>query len=62
MGMIYKRGKVYWIKYCRSGKPYRESVGSTKGAVAKRLLKKREEEISQGSYPEPIPTGFVSMN
>ncbi len=30
MGMIYKRGKVFWIKYYRSGKPYRESTESHK--------------------------------
>jgi integrase len=51
MGMIYKRGKIYWIKYYRNGKPYRESARSTKEADAKRLLKKREGEISQGKLP-----------
>ena len=51
MGMIYKRGRVYWIKYYRNGKPYRESTTSTKEADAKRLLKKREGEISQGKLP-----------
>ena len=51
MGMIYKRGRVYWIKYYRNGKPYRESTKSTKEADAKRLLKKREGEISQGKLP-----------
>ncbi|UCG14166.1 MAG: site-specific integrase [Deltaproteobacteria bacterium] len=51
MGMIYKRGKKYWIKYYRNGKPYRESTKSTKEADAKRLLKKREGEISQGKLP-----------
>ena len=51
MGMIYKRGKTYWIKYYRSGKPYRESTRSKKEADAKRLLKKREGEISQGKLP-----------
>jgi integrase len=51
MGMIYKRGKVYWIKYYRNGKPYRESTRSRKEADAKRLLKKREGEISQGKLP-----------
>jgi integrase len=51
MGMIYKRGRVYWIKYYRSGKPYRESTKSTKEADAKRLLKKREGEISEGKLP-----------
>ena len=51
MGSIYKRGKVYWIKYYRNGKPYRESSKGTKEADAKRLLKKREGEIAQGKLP-----------
>jgi len=51
MGMIYKRGRVYWIKYYRNGKPYRESSKSKKEADARRLLKKREGEISQGKPP-----------
>jgi len=51
MGMIYKRGKTYWIKYYRNGKPYRESTKSKKEADAKRLLKKREGEISDGKLP-----------
>jgi len=51
MGSIYKRGYVYWIKYYRSGKPYRESSESKKETDAKRLLKKREGEISSGKLP-----------
>jgi integrase len=51
MGMIYKRGEVFWIKYYRNGKPYRESSESKKEADAKRLLKKREGEISDGKLP-----------
>ena len=51
MGMIYKRGKTYWIKYYRNGKPYYESSSSHKEADAKRLLKRREGEISQGKLP-----------
>lgn len=34
MGMIYKRGRVWWIKYHRNGKPNRESSKSTKKMVA----------------------------
>jgi integrase len=30
MGCIYKRGKTYWIKYYRNGKPYSESSKSGK--------------------------------
>ncbi len=51
MGMIYKRGNKYWIKYYRNGKPYREPTKSAKEADAKRLLKKREGEISDGKLP-----------
>jgi integrase len=51
MGSTYKRGKIYWIKYYRNGKPYRESSESKKEADAKRLLKRREGEISQGKLP-----------
>jgi len=51
MGTIYKRGKTYWIQYYRNGKPYRETTKSKKEADAKRLLKKREGEISEGKLP-----------
>jgi integrase len=51
MGMIYQRGRTWWVKYYRKGKPYRESAKSHKEADAKRLLKRREGEISQGKLP-----------
>ena len=51
MGSIYKRGNTYWIQYYRNGKPYRETTKGTKEADAKRLLKKREGEISEGKLP-----------
>jgi hypothetical protein len=45
MGMIYKRGNVYWIKYYSNGEPYRESSESTKKMVAKKLLDRRESKL-----------------
>jgi len=51
MGCIYRRGKIYWVKYYRNGKPYAESCHTDKQEVAKRLLKMREGEISQGKLP-----------
>ena len=51
MGSLYKRGEVYWIKYYRNGKPYRESAKTDKETEAKRLLKHREGEIVQGKIP-----------
>lgn len=51
MGSIYKRGKIYWIKYYRAGKPYRESTHSDKESDAKRLLKLREGQIAENRFP-----------
>ena len=51
MGSIYKRGNIFWIKYYRYGKPYRESSKSNRKADAKRLLRKREGEIAEGKIP-----------
>jgi integrase len=51
MGSIYKRGDTYWIKYCHKGKVVRESSGSSKMEVAKRLLRRREGKISEGKQP-----------
>ena len=51
MGYVYKRGDIYWLKYYRHGKPYRESSKSDKITKAQRLLKKREGEIAEGKLP-----------
>ena len=51
MGSIYRRGNIFWIKYYRNGRALRESTKSKKEADAKRLLKKREGEISSGKLP-----------
>lgn len=51
MGMIYRRGKTYWIKYYLNGKPYRESSKSEKETDAKRLLKLREGQCESGTFP-----------
>ncbi len=51
MGMIYKRGQTYWIKYYRDGKSFRESSKSKLESEAKTLLKKREGETAQGKIP-----------
>jgi len=51
MGYVYKRGDIYWLKYYRYGKPYRESSKSDKITKAQKLLKKREGEIAEGKLP-----------
>ena len=51
MGSLYRRGNVWWVKYYRNGKPYRESSKSTKKMVAKKILDRREGRIAQGRLP-----------
>jgi integrase len=53
MGMIYKRGEVFWIKYYSAGRPIRESTGTTKQKQAERFLKHREGRSAAGLQPLP---------
>jgi len=50
MGSVYRRGRIWWIKYYRNSKPVRESSKSKNARDAKRLLRKREGEIGIGSF------------
>src|SRR4030043_1614181 len=50
MGLIYKRGNIFWVKYYRHGKPFYESSQSDKIGKAKGLLKRREGEIESGTF------------
>jgi len=50
MGSLYKRGHIWWVKYYRNGKAFRESSKSRKARDAKRLLRRRETEISTGNF------------
>jgi len=53
MGMLYKRGKVYWIKYYAGGKPIRESTCTSKQKQAERFLKDREGRVAIGAPALP---------
>lgn len=53
MGMLYKRGEVFWIKYYSGGKPIRESTGTAKQKEAERFLKHREGRSAAGLQPLP---------
>ncbi|HWV46255.1 MAG TPA: hypothetical protein VN039_09590 [Nitrospira sp.] len=53
MGMLYKRGKVFWIKYYLAGRPIRESTGTTKQKEAERFLKDREGRVAMGTPALP---------
>ena len=48
---IYKRGEVFWIRYARGGRKYREITGSKKITDAKRLLELRKGQIREGKIP-----------
>ncbi len=50
MGSIYLRGNIYWIKFSREGRRFRESSESRKKSAAKRLLRIREGQIAQGRF------------
>ena len=50
MGTIYQRGPIFWIKYYRTGKTFRESSRSRKEGDAVRLLRLREGQIVQGTF------------
>jgi integrase len=49
MGSWYLRGKTWWIKYYKGGKPFRESSNSSKESDAIELRKARTGEISPGT-------------
>jgi integrase len=55
MGSVYKRGRTYWIKYYKDGRPFRESSGSDSQADAERLLKRRQGEIVTGVFSGLAP-------
>ncbi len=49
-GSIYQRGKIYWIKYYRDGRPFYESSESCKYGDAQRLLDQRRAEVYSGTH------------
>lgn len=51
MGTLYLRGRIWWIKYYHNGEMVRESSGSTTKMIAKKLLAKRDAELSMGQLP-----------
>jgi len=55
MGSLYKRGHIYWIKYSRGGRRFRESSESKKLSIAKRLLRLREGQIAEGKFTDLEP-------
>ena len=54
-GSVFQRpdSDVWWIKYSRNGKPYRESTKTTDKRKADKLLKVRLAEITSGTFAGP---------
>jgi integrase len=54
-GSIYKQknSAVWWVKYYRNGKPYRETTRTTDKSEAKDFLRKRLAEITTGNFNGP---------
>lgn len=46
----YVASEIWWIKYYRNGKPFRESSGSKRKTDAERKLKSREGDIADGRF------------
>ena len=51
MGSVYKRDKIWWIKYNHNGEVIRETSKSTSKSTAKNLLKVREGQNAEGRLP-----------
>lgn len=52
-GYLYRRGRVYWVKYSVNGRVYQESSCATQVAEAKRLLARRLGELAEGRFVGP---------
>lgn len=48
MGTLYRRGSNWWLQYRQHGRLMRESSGSSKERVARRMLKLREGDVEHG--------------
>jgi len=49
-GSLFLRGKVWWIKYHRNGRPYFESCRSPDRGVAEKRLKRRLAQVETGQF------------
>jgi integrase len=52
-GGVYLRGAVWWIRYSRNGKVFRESAETTDEKKAWKFLQKRLEEIKKPEFDGP---------
>ena len=61
LGNVYKRGRIYWVRYHHRGREYRESARSTERADAVRLLRQRVTDLAQGR-PSPVDEERVTFD
>jgi integrase len=52
-GCVFQRGTVWWLKYSRCGRSYRESTHSSDKRKAEKMLKVRLAEITSGTFVGP---------
>src|SRR5262245_60230275 len=60
-GVIYRRGKIWWIKYSVDGRRRRESSKSERDGDAIKLLKRRHAEAARDRRRDPVAENRVSM-
>jgi integrase len=46
MGSVYRRGRIWWLKYSRAGRAVRESAGTSDRAEARALLRRRTGAVN----------------
>jgi integrase len=61
LGTIYRRGRVWWIKWSTDGKRRRESSKSERDADAIKLLRRRIDEAARDRRRDPVAENRVTM-
>ena len=52
MGSLYKRGKIWWIKYYYKNQPRYESTGKVDKFEASKILKAKEGDAVKHKLPD----------
>jgi len=60
-GTIYRRGRVWWIKWSKDGKRRRESSKSERDTDAIKLLRRRIDEAARDRRRDPVAENRVTM-
>jgi integrase len=61
LGVIYRRGKTWWIKYSVDGRRRRESSKSERDTDAIQLLRRRFKEAGRDRRRDPVAENRVTM-